>query len=87
MGSSVGYMDSTAYAAAVAAQIEKEFKLAGETVASLSRKTGIPRVTLDRRLTSKGVSPFTIREVKDIANALGTTAAKLSTVYQERVAA
>ena len=74
-------MDSTEYAAAVAAKVEKAMRQAGESHASLAAKTGIPRTTLQRRLTSGGVHPFNVRELRDIAQALGTTASELATVY------
>lgn len=67
-------MDSTEYAAAVAANIQSAIKRAGKPVATLAAETGIPRSTLDRRLRSHGLSPFTVREVKAIALALSTPA-------------
>lgn len=81
MGSTVVSMDSTEYAAAVAAKVEHAMHAAHETQASLAEKTGIPRTTLQRRLTSHGIHPFNVRELRDVAKALGTTAAELTTVY------
>jgi uncharacterized protein (DUF302 family) len=74
-------MDSTSYAAQVAANIEKAIGDAGLSVLGIERETGIPRSTLQRRFKSNGLSPFSVAEVKAIANATGTTAAALTTVY------
>ena len=81
MGITVVYMDSTGYAAAVAAKVEKAIDDAGETQVSISEKTGIPRTTLQRRLNSSGVHPFNMRELADIATALGVPAAELAAPY------
>lgn len=91
MGTSVFRMDSNQYAAAVAAKIEKAIKASGLSRNAVSKQTGIPYQTLTRRIASRGGSPFSVREVKAIADTLGTTAAELTTVYavqerQERVA-
>lgn len=75
-------MDSTEYAAAVANQIREAIDSVGETQVSISEKTGIPRTTLQRRLVGDGIHPFTMREVKEIALVLGTTAKDLATVYE-----
>lgn len=74
-------MDSTQYAAAVAANVEKAIEAAGRSVLSVALETGIPRTTLDRRLRSNGFSPFSVTELKLIADLLGTTARELTTVY------
>jgi DNA-binding phage protein len=76
-------MDSTQYAAAVAANVEKSIAAAGRSVLSVALETGIPRTTLDRRLRSNGVSPFSVTELKLIADLLGTTARDLTTVYAD----
>lgn len=81
LGSTVVRMDSTAYAAAVAANIREAISAAGVSVLNVAQSTDIPYTTLDRRLRSGGASPFSVREVRAIAQALGTTAAKLTTVY------
>ncbi|RZS61653.1 hypothetical protein EV386_1963 [Xylanimonas ulmi] len=87
LGITVAHMDSTSYAAAVAANVERAILGAGLTVPGVARVTGIPRTTFARRLASDGFSPFSVAEVKAIANAVGTTAAALTTVYTEPVAA
>jgi lambda repressor-like predicted transcriptional regulator len=89
MGIYTDCMDSTAYAAAVAANIETAMKKSGRNLHSLSQETGISRTTLDRRFKSEGASAFTVREIKAIARALDTTARDLVTVYEvaEKVAA
>lgn len=81
MGRYTVHMDSMSYAAAVAANIESAIKARGMTVLSVSQSSNIPRTTLERRLRSEGASPFTVREVKQIAEALGISAAHLTTVY------
>lgn len=73
-------MDSTEYAAAVAANVDAAIRDGDKSVLSIAAKTGIPRTTLDRRLRSGGLSPFTVSEVKAIATALDITAASLLVV-------
>ena len=82
MGSSVFHMDSTTYAAAVAAKIRTAIEEKGISVLSVATSTGIPRTTLDRRFKSDGAAPFTVREIKKIANILGISASELTTVYE-----
>lgn len=74
MGTSVTHMDSTTYAATVAANIRKAIKASGRSVLSVAEATGIAQSTLDRRFKSNGASPFTVLEVHAIAKELGTTA-------------
>ena len=80
MGSTVAYMDSTEFAAAVAANVDLAIKRAGKTVLSIASETGIPRTTLERRLRSAGLSPFTVTEIKAIGIALSIPARDLVTV-------
>lgn len=80
-------MDSTTYAARVAANIETAISAAGRSVVSVSAATGIPRSTLDRRIRSQGGSPFSVREVKAIADELGITAASLLVIEVATAAA
>ena len=82
MGSSVFHVDSTTYAAAVAAKIRTAIEEKGISVLSVATSTGIPRTTLDRRFKSDGAAPFTVREIKKIANILGISASELTTVYE-----
>ena len=76
-------MDSTTYAATVAANIKTEMNNKGRSVLSVAEATGIPRSTLLRRFNSEGMSAFTVREIKAIADDLGTTALALATVYTQ----
>ncbi|MBD7949929.1 MULTISPECIES: hypothetical protein [Oerskovia] len=71
-------MDSNHYTSAVAANIETARQETGLTTLSLSASSGIPLVSLDRKLHQHG--DFTVREIKALASALGTTTLALSTV-------
>ena len=73
-------MDSTDFAAAVAANISEASASAGMSVSALAVATLIPYSTLQRRLSSNGLSPVSVSELKAIADALGVTAASLATV-------
>lgn len=77
-GSMVAYMDSNHYTSAVAANIETARRETGLTTLSLSASSGIPLVSLDHKLHRHG--EFTVREVRALADALGTTTLALSTV-------
>lgn len=81
LGNTVVHMDSNEYAAAVAANIAHAIKEAGLSRNAVAVRSGISNQTLTRRFASNGGSPFTVREVKRIAEILGTTAADLLTVY------
>lgn len=82
VGSSVVYVDSIEYAAAVADKTQAALASAGESVASASRKSGIPRSTLDRKFNSgKGIQALNVRELYDLAKVAGTSASALATVY------
>lgn len=81
MGISVVSMDSIEYAAAVANKVKQLAAERGLNLVALAAKTTIPRTTLNRRLTSNGLSPLTMREVKELANALNVNASDLTTVY------
>lgn len=82
LGSSVIRMDSTTYAAAVADNIAKAIDVAGLSAKAVSDATGIPYTTLKRRFNSDGASPFSVREIKQIAAHLGVSARDLTTVYE-----
>lgn len=89
MGINVVRMDSTEYAAEVATKALKALEGAGETVNSASKKSGISRTTLDRKLkTLKGVSSLTVRELFDIAKLAKVAPHTLTEVYavEERLA-
>lgn len=76
-------MDSTEYAAAVADKTRKALSEAGESVNSASRKSGIPRTTLDRKFNSgKGIQSLTVRELFDLARIAGTSPSELAKVYE-----
>lgn len=52
----------------VARNVAHAIVMAGENPHSIARRTGIPRVTLIRRL--QGISPFTVKELEQISSAL-----------------
>lgn len=56
----------------------------GMPVAELSRRSGIPYSTLDRRLNADGASPFTVVEVGNIAAALHVSPADLMELEKTR---
>lgn len=66
-----------ALARQVALEVEAARKAAGISQRALSETTGIPLVTLNRRLTGQG-KPFTFAEVAAVAAALGTTLTDIS---------
>lgn len=76
----VFHMDSTTYAAQVADNIRQAISSHGSTIREAAERAGIPSTTMNRRLASHGESPFTIREVKALADALGVTASSLTVV-------
>jgi len=78
-------MDSIEYSQAVSARINALRQSAGLSILTLSEKSGVPRTTLDRKLN--GHADFSVREVKAIAEALGTSALELTTVYTASIAA
>lgn len=77
MGIIVAVMDSTTYAASVAANVRRVIKERGLSVSEVASRASIPRVTLSRRLDG---SPFTVSELKSVADVLETTARDLATV-------
>ncbi|MFF2623017.1 helix-turn-helix domain-containing protein [Oerskovia jenensis] len=78
-------MDSNHYASAVAANIEAARREIGLSTVALAASSGIPRTSLDRKLNRHG--SFTVREIKALATALGSTALALSTVRDVSAAA
>lgn len=60
----------------IAAAVADAIKRADLSQRDVAARTGIPLVTLSRRLTGK--SPFTIAELATIADLLGTTIAGLT---------
>lgn len=63
-------MDTTRFTASVAESVDHLMDEAGESLLSLSTKTGIARTTLRRRLQNP--TSFTVRELELVALALGT---------------
>ena len=76
--SKVVHMDTPeAVARQVAVEVEAARVAAKVTQRDLAEATGIPLVTLNRRLTGQG-KPFTFAEVASIATALGTTITEIA---------
>ena len=71
MGISMQNMDSMKYSATVAKRVDKALSSAKFSVSEASEKSGIPRVTLTRRLKYPASSPFTVRELHQIAEVIG----------------
>lgn len=69
MDSTFIHMDTAKYTKAVAESVTQHMTKQGESVLSLSAKTGIPYSTLRRR--TLGSSPFTVQELADIGRVLG----------------
>lgn len=80
MGATVAHMDSNSYSVAVADNVRTALATAGLSIAALALQTGIARTTLTRRLAKVNPSPFTVNELKAIADVTGTTAQALATV-------
>ena len=76
LGTTVVYMDTSGLTQqAVAVTVSAAIKSAGRSQRDIASETGIPLVTLSRRLT--GHSAFLITEIGAIARALGLTASDL----------
>lgn len=75
-------MDSTDYSRRTTEAVNQIRREASISVLALSKATGIPSTTLDRKL--RGIGEFTIREASAIAAALDLT---LSALLAERVEA
>lgn len=78
------HMDTNAYARRVAASVTAAMEAGGHSQKSMAEATGIPRVTLIRRL--RGVSPFTVTELHAIASELGVPVEDLTAANTEDVA-
>ena len=78
MGSTMADMDSTRYAEAVAEHVAAAIKKSGKPVLLISSETGIPRTTLQRRLTSPETSPFTVMELGRISTSTGVPVSRLT---------
>ncbi|MGN0065784.1 MAG: helix-turn-helix domain-containing protein [Nocardioides sp.] len=68
-------MEQRGAALEVADRVIRQLMLAGDSVHHLCFLTGIPRVTMDRRLS--GETPFTLNEIDRIAEALRVPTAHL----------
>lgn len=68
MGASVSHMDIPTKTQRTAQLVAAAIEAANESKQSIAKATGIPRVTLDRRLD--GHAPFTVKELYAIAVAL-----------------
>lgn len=78
MGSSLDHMDNTeALDRQLTAEVRDAMKAAGVSHRDMSAKTGIPLVTLSRRLSGQGKG-FTVVEVLAIADALGLSLVELA---------
>lgn len=71
-------MDSTEYTEAVTEAIGQARNEAGMSVLALSRESGIPYSTLDRKL--KGHGDFTMRETFNLAAALKVPVARFTNI-------
>lgn len=69
MDTTVPYMDTSTYRSAVAKTVTESLKAGGYSEKAMAEATGIPRVTLRRRLS--GTSPFNVSELDAIARTLG----------------
>lgn len=67
-------MDTTAYPIRVAQAVTEAMNAGGWSEKALAETTGIPRVTLRRRLAG---AAFNVAELAAIADALGTTVSEL----------
>lgn len=67
-------MDTTTYPQRVALNVAEAMRAGGWSEKALAEKTGIPRVTLRRRLAG---AAFNVAELAAIAAVLGTTVADL----------
>lgn len=65
------FVNGIEFARVVSDRVSAEMQHQGVTQVALSQETGIPQVTISRSLA--GHRPFSVTELKDIANALGRT--------------
>lgn len=75
LGHSVLHMDTLPASQRVALAVRDHLRQAGKTQLDIVDATGIPRTTLNRRMT--GNSPFTISELELIAGAIGVTVTEI----------
>lgn len=74
MGTSVVCMDTNTLPARVASKVASAMQAGGWSEKALAEATGIPRVTLRRRLAG---AAFNVAELAAIADTLGTTVTAL----------
>lgn len=65
------------YSANVAENVRKSLASAGLSIQATAEKTGIPRTTLSRHLTSPETSPFDVIELSRIAKLTRKTVSSL----------
>lgn len=75
LGHTVLHMDTHPASYRVALAVREHLRRAGKTQLDVVDATGIPRTTLNRRMT--GNSPFTISELELIAAFLGITVTEI----------
>lgn len=75
MGTYSDYMVNPPTDHTIAQRVRVAMEEAGENAHSLAKATGVPRSTLERRLT--GFSSFTVAEITALAPLLGTTRVEL----------
>lgn len=73
-------MDTSTYRIAVAQTVDEAIKAGGYSQQAMANETGIPRVTLRRRLS--GASPFNVSELDAIARTLGIPTKELTDVAE-----
>jgi transcriptional regulator with XRE-family HTH domain len=74
------HMDTPSNSRRVADAVRERLRELGKTQLDIVDATGIPRTTLNRRMT--GLSPFTITELELIAAFLDTTPSKFLTAAE-----
>ena len=85
MGTRVLHMDTTAAVSqALAARVRADIEASGKSILSLSNATGIPHVTLRRRVAG---APFSSMELISLAHALDIEASSWLADAERSVAA
>ena len=70
-------MDTLQLAFNVAKVITNQLEMEKISIATASKKTGIPRTTLLRRLENPETSPFTVTELQKLAELTSTTVSSI----------
>ncbi|MFT8329987.1 MAG: hypothetical protein ABF614_00790 [Bifidobacterium psychraerophilum] len=79
----MSFMDSSSFAALVARNVSSVITRSGTSVLRASQLTGIPRVTLIRRLRFPSTSPFDVHELEMLAQAFHVNVETLVTPNEE----